>query len=359
MPIICGIKRSATTRAKPAAREGTRPDAHLGRIVRVLSDHAMLVVSGTKLAQEIGTSRSEVWRLVQQLRSLGVRITGHPATGYRLEAFPDLLLPEILEPEVKGTIFGGHLHHYFRVGSTNVVGMQAGQAGEPEGMVYFAEEQTAGRGRGGHSWHSARDGIYVSVLLRPPISPADVVALSLMAGVATQAAVEQVSGIRADLRWPNDLLLAHETVTESGTRLEERKFCGILTELNAETTRVRFAVAGIGINVNQPAFPAELEGLATSLRIETGRTWPRVALAAALLNALDREYKRLLGVGGCEQLFRRFEEASSYARGRCVQVDEDGGYTGVTAGLDARGFLLVRGDDGATHTVLSGGVRAI
>jgi len=108
-------------------------------------DHATVVVSGTKIAAEIGTTRSEVWRLVQQLRTLGVEIAGHPATGYRLKAVPDLLLPEMLVPLAKGTIFS-HIHHYYRIGSTNTQAMEAAAAGAPEGSVFLAEEQTAGRG---------------------------------------------------------------------------------------------------------------------------------------------------------------------------------------------------------------------
>lgn len=113
----------------------TRPatpqtDERMGRILRVLSDNAMLVVSGTKIADEIGTSRSEIWRMVQQLRSLGVQIAGHPATGYRLEAMPDLLLPDFLDPLVKGTIFAGRLRHFFRAASTNAAGMQAAHEGD-------------------------------------------------------------------------------------------------------------------------------------------------------------------------------------------------------------------------------------
>jgi BirA family biotin operon repressor/biotin-[acetyl-CoA-carboxylase] ligase len=283
-------------------------------------------------------------------------------------------LPEVLDPLIKGTMFSGHIHHYFRVGSTNVLGMQAAHSGDPEGTAIFAEEQTAGRGRGGHDWHSARStGIYVSIILRPQMGPADVLALSLMAGVAAAAAVEEVTGVRPDLRWPNDLLLAREVYRgEGGCTFEERKFCGILTELNAEVTRVRFAVVGIGMNVNQEGFPRDLADAATSLRMETGKSWSRVELAAALLKSLDREYRRMAGpplpisprAGGVEAtprdaLFRRFEQGSSYARGRRVQVDEDGGYTGVTEGLDERGFLLVRTDQGTLRTVLSGGVRGI
>ncbi len=305
----------------------------------------MVVVSGTKLAQEIAASRSEVWRLVQQLRRLGVRIAGHPATGYQIESVPDLLLPEFLAPALDGTLFAKHIHHYFRIGSTNAEAMNAAQAGAPEGSVYVAEEQTAGRGRGGHAWHSARSsGIYCSVLLRPRLAPADVLVLSLAAGLAVCEAIEQVTGLQPDLRWPNDLLLGG------------KKFCGILIEMNAEATRVRYAVIGMGMNINQETFPPSIEALATSLRIETGRTWSRVELAAALLKSLDREYRRLDDPSARSQVRQRFEQHSSSARGRRVRVEEDDGYQGVTEGLDERGFLLVRTASGL-RTVLSGGVR--
>ncbi len=328
----------------------------MGRIIRLLADHAMVVVSGTKVAEELRINRSAVWRLVQQLRGLGVQIAGHPATGYRLEAVPDLLLPEFLEPQIQGTIFTEKIRHYFRIGSTNVSGMDAAAAGEPDGTVFLAEEQTAGRGRAGHSWLSEKSsGIYCSILLRPDVPPSDVLVLSLATGLAVQEAVEMVTGIQPDLRWPNDLLL-------SG-----KKFCGILTEMNAEATRVRYVVIGIGMNVNQQSFPAELEPIATSLRREGSRVWSRVELTAALLKSLDREFRMLLpqriGMGpappeAAMTVIRRFEERSSFARGKRVHVDENGGFEGVTTGLDDRGFLLVKARDGL-HTVLSGGIREI
>src|SRR5262249_50306979 len=133
-------------------------------------DHATVVVSGTKIADEIGTGRSEVWRLIQQLRSLGVDVAGHPATGYRLKAVPDLLLPEVLDPLLKGTLFHHNIHHYYKIDSTNTAAMEAALAGAPEGSVFVAEEQTAGRGRGVNSWYSARSaGIYCSSIFRPAL----------------------------------------------------------------------------------------------------------------------------------------------------------------------------------------------
>jgi BirA family biotin operon repressor/biotin-[acetyl-CoA-carboxylase] ligase len=330
-------------------------DVRLGRIVRLLMDHAIVVVSGTKIAEEMGTSRSEVWRLIQQLRGLGVDVAGHPATGYQLRAVPDLLLPEMLSASLKGTVFGStpggakQIHHYYKIGSTNAEAMRAAMEGAPEGSVFLAEEQLAGRGRGAHTWHSARSaGIYCSAILRPAMPPSDALIFSLAAGLAVRAAVAEIAPqLSADLKWPNDLLLGG------------KKFCGILTEMNAEVTRVRHLVVGVGINVNQVKFPAELREVATSLRIETGTEWSRVELCAALLKSLDREYRGLVADAGARaEILRRFEASSSSVRGRNVSIEENGGLAGVTEGLDERGFLRVRTPEGL-RTVVSGTVRSL
>ncbi|MFY9561471.1 MAG: biotin--[acetyl-CoA-carboxylase] ligase [Terriglobales bacterium] len=316
-------------------------------MVRLLMDNATVVASGTKIAGEIGTSRSEVWRLIQQLRGLGVDVVGHPATGYQLRAVPDLLLPEILAPLVQGTIFAKHLQHYYKIGSTNTEAMQAAAEGAPEGSVFLAEEQLAGRGRGANKWHSARSaGIYCSVVLRPAMPPSEALIFSLAAGLAVQSAVAGIApGLRPDLKWPNDVLL------------NGRKFCGILTEMNSEATRVRYVVVGVGINVNQVKFPAELREIATSLKSETGTEWSRVELCAALLKSLDREYRELLeDAGARDSILLRFQEHSSAVCGRKVRVEESGGLEGVTEGLDPRGFLQVRTAQGL-RTVVSGTVR--
>ena len=346
---ITPTARTRRVGAKEASPElDPRTDGRIGRIVRLLTDNATVVISGTKLADELGTSRSAVWRFVQQLRGMGVEIAGHPATGYQLKSVPDLLLPDFLKPLVKGTIFAEGIHHYFRIGSTNAEAMSAAARGDPEGVVFVAEEQTAGRGRGGHSWLSEKSaGICCSVLLRPQMSPADTLAISLAAGLAVRAAVEEITSLAADLRWPNDVLL------------EGKKFCGILIEMNAEPTRVRYLVLGIGINVNQDSFPPGLKTEATSLRLASGRAWSRVELAAALLKSLHREYSALAeGHGRIGDIICRFEEASGMARGKKVRVEEESGYEGVTEGLDERGFLRVRTVEGM-RTVISGGVRTV
>jgi BirA family biotin operon repressor/biotin-[acetyl-CoA-carboxylase] ligase len=168
--------------------------------------------------------------------------------------------------------------------------------------------------------------------------------MSLAVGLAVRTAVHQVTGLLPDLKWPNDLLLGG------------KKFCGILIEMNAEVTRVRHMVAGIGMNVNHAEFPADLREIATSLRVESGRGWSRVELAGALLKSLDREYLAMKDPKARAELMRRFEEASSTARDCRVTVEDEGGYEGVTDGLDERGFLRVKTAAGM-RVVLSGGVR--
>jgi len=275
-----------------------------------------------------------------------VDVAGQPASGYRLRSVPDLLLPEVLRSLLRGTIFDAHLHHFYKIGSTNTAAMASAAGGAPEGTVFLAEEQTAGRGRGANSWQSPRStGIYCSAILRPALPPSDVLVLSLGAGLAVQAAIQHVdSRVLPDLKWPNDILI------------DGKKVCGILTEMNAEATRVRYLVVGIGINVNQSTFPKDLP--ATSLRLATGSEWSRVELAAALLKSLDREYRNLIeDPDARESILRRFAANSSWVQGKDVRIEENGSaFEGTTAGLDQRGFLQVRTPKG-TETVLSGTVR--
>ncbi len=256
---------------------------------------------------------------------------------------------DTLNRELAGTPFAGKLHHFPTIDSTNTLAMREAEQGQASGTVYLADEQTSGRGRGAHEWHSAAgSGLYVSILIRPKIAPADILWLSLAAGLAVQAAVRDVTSLTSDIRWPNDLLL-------SG-----RKMGGILTELNAEVTRVRHAVIGIGLNVHQPSFPPELASLATSLRIETGRDWSRQDLLLALLRHLNDELERLTIAHNLDavtaDIRSRLAANSTWIQGKPVIVTETDTFSGVTDGLDSRGFLRVRTPQGV-RTVLSGGVR--
>lgn len=205
-------------------------------------------------------------------------------------------------------------------------------AGCPAGTVAIAGEQTAGQGRHGHAWHSAAGtGLYCSIVLEP--SPV----LTLALGLATAETIAGVTGVACDLRWPNDVMLG------------AKKVAGILVQLVEGR-----AIAGIGINVNQETFPAELDGLATSLKQHTGKTISLTDLLIHLIRGVDSGVRE-----ETDNVLRLFAHASSYAAGRRVTVDlPAGAIVGTTAGLDASGFLIVRQDDGTDTVIVAGGVRA-
>ncbi len=229
------------------------------------------------------------------------------------------------------------------VTSTMTLAARAARDGAPSGTVIGADGQVAGIGRHGHSWHSeAEAGLYVSIILRPPIGPEALPVVMLLLGLATQEAIGEVSGLAADLRWPNDVMI-------SG-----KKCAGILAQLEMSAI-----VAGIGINVNHMEFPVEVAPLATSLRLEGKRSVSREDLLVALLQSIDKLMK-ILTERGAPAILDRFTRASSYARGRRVRVEQNGAIIeGTTCGLDASGFLVVREDNGKETTILAGGVRPV
>ena len=256
-------------------------------------------------------------------------------------------LPARLAQLLQGTIFNGSVFHYASIDSTNRAALERARFGG-NGEVFIADEQTAGRGRGGHTWHSAAgDGLYLSVLIRPKLNAADVLKISLATGLAAQAAIHQLTGLHIDIRWPNDLVLPS---------MAGRKCGGILTETALLPDGVlAYAVIGIGINLNQTEMPLALQYLSASLRMATGRQVIRDEIAAALLTQLSSEIARL--ESDPESVLARFEEASTWVRGKRVSVAEDEGYTGTTDGLSATGLLRVRCDDGSVREVRHGGVR--
>jgi BirA family transcriptional regulator, biotin operon repressor / biotin---[acetyl-CoA-carboxylase] ligase len=321
-------------------------DRRIDALLTLLAENSTIVISGAKIAKEIGVTRQQVWRWIEKLRALGVRVKGHPRSGYHIERMPDILVPQMLSHRLYGTPFARRIYHFFKIDSTNAVAMRLGESGEPHGTIVLAEEQTAGRGRAGRAWTSEKSaGIYCSILLRPPIPPAHAPLLTLVAGLAARDAAAEDLDTLPDLRWPNDLLVGG------------RKVCGILTEMHAEPDRIHYAVIGIGMNVNQTKMPEELSDIATSLRIETGKIHSRLELLIRLLRSVDRYYNQFLA-DGAAPILRRFAEVSSYFKGKRVRITTaTETFTGTTAGLEPSGVLRVARDDGREIVpVLSGDV---
>src|ERR1700726_3051870 len=209
-------------RVKPSGNIAGSTERQVAALLTLLAENATIVISGARIAREIGVSRSMGWQWVRELRGLGMRVKGKAGSGYFLERVPDILTPDMLRQRLKGSLFGKHIYHFFKTDSTNRVALELGHAGEPEGAVVLAEEQTAGKGRAGRTWQSDRAaGIYMTLLLRPRLAPVQAPLLTMMAGLSAHSAVQALTGLDVDLKWPNDLLIG------------EKKVGGILTEMHA------------------------------------------------------------------------------------------------------------------------------
>lgn len=316
-------------------------------ILSVLRASGAGSLSGAELAQRLGVTRAAVWARIEELRALGYEITASPHGGYRLVSAPDVLHPDDLLSQLGRTrVIGRDIRVFRETTSTNDIIEKLARDGVKEGVAVFAESQTAGRGRLGRRWVSLRGkGLWFSVLLRPPLRPQEATQLTIAAATALARAIREQTGLAPEVKWPNDLLL------------RGRKIAGILTELAAEPDRIRHVVLGIGLDVNQTSgdFATDLRRLATSLRIEAGRSFPRGELAVAILRALDHDYARLKE--------GQFEAVAAEWERLCTTLGQDvtiligpRRVRGRAESLDADGALLVRTEHGHLERITGGDV---
>lgn len=306
-------------------------------------------LSGEEISGRLGLSRTAVWKAVDALRREGYEIEARAGLGYRLTGTPDALTELEIRSFLEETaVVGRELQCFDEIDSTNNYAKRIALSGAPDGTVIVADCQTAGRGRMDRSFQSPKGkGIYLTALLRPELPPERLLPVTALAGVAVCAAVEWVCGVRPGLKWPNDPVLG------------SRKLCGILTELSveAETGRVQYLVLGIGVNVLQTAedFTPEVAEMATSLAMALGRPVSRPALAAALIEELDRLYTALRAGDLSEYLAAYRRDCVNL--GKAVQLISPAGRETVTAvGIDGDFGLVVRGADGEERAVRSGEV---
>ena len=319
-------------------------DARILRALRTGSGS----VSGAELAQRLGTSRAAISARVEELRRVGYDIEASPHQGYRLLSAPDALYADDLgwRLEPNRTI-GRDIRIFEQTTSTNDIVEKLAQGGAGEGAVVFAEFQTAGRGRLGRYWVSpARKGLWFSVLLRPNISPLAATRLTVASATALRQAIELETGLKPEIKWPNDILI-------SG-----KKVAGILTELSAELDRIKYAVVGIGVDVNlsEDDLPRELRSQATSLQIELGRPLVRVELAAAVLREFERVYRQILS-GEFSAVADEWERHCSTLGHRLEIQLGDRRVSGRAESLGEDGALLLRTEHGHLERIVGGDVR--
>lgn len=301
-------------------------------------------VSGEEVSRQLGVSRTAIWKAISALRKEGYDIESVTNRGYRLRGVPDVLNAAEIAEGLKTAALGRKVYALAVVDSTNNEAKRQAAKGAPHGSLFVAEQQTGGKGRLGRSWSApAGEGIWMSLLLRPEISPYEVPQITLIAGLAVCRAIRALTPCPAMIKWPNDVIIG------------SRKICGILTEMTAETERVNFVVTGIGINVNTPTFPGELQQKATSLYLETGKKTSRAALVRQVLLEFEQYYDAFITEATAD-LVSPYKELCA-TLGRKIGLTRNGAaLTGRAVDVSPRGELVVTLDSGETVEVNSGEV---
>jgi BirA family biotin operon repressor/biotin-[acetyl-CoA-carboxylase] ligase len=316
-------------------------------ILQLLRKHPSAFLSGQEISRRLKVSRTAVWKRMKRLRTLGYEIEASTRSGYRLIQSPDLLTPTEISPMLKTKWMGKTIHHFHTLDSTNSKAYQLALNGAEEGEVVVAESQEKGRGRLGRQWFSPPFlNLYLSVILRPKISPHQASLITLMAAVAAANAIREFSGLLPLIKWPNDILL------------RDRKVAGLLNEMHSEMDRIHFVILGIGVNLNmdEKAFSKEIQAVATSLRIEMGQTVSRKVFLQSLLQALEKWYSIFLKEGN-EVLLEAWR-GWAQIKGRRVNVTSFGEtFVGTAIDVDSDGALILETEDGKRRRVVAGDVE--
>ncbi|NHM29149.1 biotin--[acetyl-CoA-carboxylase] ligase [Neobacillus terrae] len=302
-------------------------------------------LSGQAVAELLGCSRTAVWKHIEELRKEGFQLEAVRRKGYRILHTPDRMTEDEIRLGLKTSFIGRNIDYQESTGSTQKIAHQLSNDDAPEGTVVVAEEQVSGRGRMDRKWHSPKyTGIWMSIILRPNILPARAPQLTLLAAVAVVQAMEEVTGLVPEIKWPNDILI------------NGRKVTGILTELQAEADRINSVIIGIGINVNQESFPEEIEQTATSLLIEKGEAVSRTELIKSVFAHLEKLYSIYLENGFLP--IKLLWESYAVSIGKTLKARTlTSVIEGRALGITDDGVLKIEDKDGVIHQVYSADIE--
>lgn len=302
-------------------------------------------LSGEDIGRELSITRAAVWKGIKKLREEGYEIEAVTNRGYRLTNPETMYNKRELEQGLKTKTMGQSIYFYEETDTTNNRARELAQEGAPEGTLVVAEKQTAGRGRRGKVWESPLGtGIWMSLVLRPQIMPAEASVLTLLCGLATAEAIKAETGLSAGIKWPNDILI------------NGKKAVGILTEMDCEMSEVHFVIPGIGINVNTASFPPEIADIATSLYLECGKTVSRRRLVHKVLERLEEHYETFLRTGSFTAMLEDYRK-HCITLGKEVHVLGREPFFAEALDITPEGELLVRrADNGKEEVVFSGEV---
>ncbi|MBF8983590.1 biotin--[acetyl-CoA-carboxylase] ligase [Lutibacter sp. B2] len=317
------------------------------QILEVLREHKDTFVSGEDLSKKIGVSRTAVWKHMKQLKEDGYQIESVSRKGYHLVKEGDTLDPNVLEVDLKNEYIGKKIYHFESVDSTNNVAKKMAHEGAIEGTVVIAEEQTKGRGRLGREWLSPKgDGIWMSIILRPEISPSEAMIITQVTAAAITLAMRKILHEDIGIKWPNDIVL------------HKKKVCGILTEMSAELDSMNFIVVGMGVNANVDIedFPEEVKDKAISMKTYFGEAVSRKDLTMQILHEFEALYSDFAKNGDIKKTIDICKKYSVTLGKRVKIISRQKEIEAEAIDLTKDGQLLIRHDNGEIEEVLSGEV---
>lgn len=316
------------------------------QILRFFYENPDSYISGEDLARKLSLSRTSIWSHIQELKEAGLEIQAVPNLGYRITSPSPNLIAADIRAQLSTACIGSQILVFNQTDSTQSLCEGLARDRAQEGLVVFAESQKKGRGRLGRTWASpSKTGLWFSTLFRPPWRPDAVTRLTVLSAVALARAIENETGLEAQIKYPNDLMV------------KNRKLCGILTEMRTEVDMVQYAILGVGLNVNATLsdFPVEVRQIATSLKIETGTSLNRSGLAARILSELERAYQDTR-TGHFSQIAQEWSDRCSTLGKKITAVFGNRKISGTATAIDEDGSLLIRLDNGAIESLRGGDV---
>lgn len=302
-------------------------------------------ISGQQICEYFGVSRTAVWKAINQLKEEGYVVEAIRNKGYRILSSPDITTKEELESQINTSWAGRTIYYYAELDSTNLEAKRLGEKGAPHGTLAVADMQTAGRGRRGRGWSSpSGSSIYMTILLRPDLEPNRAPMMTLIMAYSVACAVQEQTGLEAKIKWPNDIVI------------HGHKICGILTEMSTEIDYIHYVIIGVGINVNIQEFPEEIRETATSISLELGQAVKRSSLLACVMSHFEKNYQVFMETQDLSKLREKYNQLLvNY--GREVKVlGETVSYHAIALGINDKGELQVKKEDGTEASILSGEV---
>ena len=317
------------------------------KILSILMKSKDKYVSGEDISIKLGISRTAVWKHIKALRESGYEIESATKKGYRLVQIPDILDAAVISYNLNSKIIGRKIYVYDRIDSTNIKAKELADEASEEGTIVLAEEQTAGKGRLSRKWLSpSGGGIWLSIILRPPLLPIHAPKITSMAAAAVLKAVNHVTGLECGVKWPNDIII------------NDKKVCGILTEMQSDIDVIKYVVVGIGINVNmtQEDLAPEIRKSATSLRIEKGSKIHRIDIIQSICSFMEEIYMDYINTRNFAPILNICREHSVTLGKKVRVIGKESEYEGRAIDLCDDGALIVEKENGQRVKVIAGDV---